>query len=126
MIIKFKIFEAVLTNKKYWVVPLDDYFFIRLMKLGLSIEQSEEILDFYYDLHDNEQTLDNEFIYFFVAFDEFGELVEWKYYENLDDEKNIYSEEFEDDGYIRQPDIEVTQEDIENWNVMVDVEKYNI
>ena len=106
MITNFKIFESVLTNKKYWVVPLDDYFFIRLViKLDLSIDQAEDIYDFYLQLHDNQRFSKNEKIYLFVAFDENMELDEYSTYEAFENEKNIHSEDFEDQGFIKQPDI---------------------
>ena len=127
MITKFQIFEAVKTQKKYWVIPLDDYFFIRLVvRLGLSIDQAEDIYDFYLDLHDNFQMRDTERAYFFVAFDENGELHEWKTYEAISDEENIYSYEFEEDGFVKQPDIEITQDDIDKWELLMDKEKYNM
>jgi hypothetical protein len=127
MITEFKIFEAVLTKKKYWVIPLDDYFYIRLIiKLGLSIDQAEEIYNFYLDLHDNQQFSNNEQIYIFVAFDENDELSEWSTYEAFENEKNIHSEDFEVQGFIKQPDIEITQKDIDNWQMLMDTNKYNI
>jgi len=121
-----KYFENVV-NKKYWVIPLDDYYFIRLViKLDLSIDQAEEIYEFYLDLYGNQQMPDNEEIFFFVAFNENGELYEWKYYEALGNENNIRSKDFEEEGFIRQPNIEITQEDINEWQMIMDTDKYNL
>lgn len=94
-------------NKKYyWRIRVEEpYFSISINKLNLSKNQKDYLLD-------NNLIRKEKYIY----------ISDYYAYSWIKDKSNSYK----NSGYIYKGDVEVTPEDIQNWEISKDLEKYNL
>jgi len=127
MITKFILFENQELGQRYWKILIDDYFFVRLEKIGVSEQTQNEIYEHYCDLTDNVNGEKFRFVY--VGEDNYGgKMSDWHW--NFDQKQTVHRSIFcaESPGYnyVYQGEIEVTQEDIDDWKIKKDAKKYNL
>jgi len=111
MIINFKIFESD-NNKKFWILPNDKLFNVRLYKIGMSID---EIKTFMTDWIKNKKNI-------YIGFD--GKT--WSYTGCEDIPKISNSNVYNKENYEYMGNIDVTNKDIENYEIIINSKKYNL
>ena len=125
MITKFKLFENQEFVQKCWKIPIDDYFFVRLEKIGMSEEIQKSIYEHYCDLHSVERI---EISSVLVGKDDYGgETSDWHWDFNTDiNYKDLDRYIFDGDEYKYQGEVNATQEDLDDWVLRNDAKKYNL
>lgn len=104
MITNFKIFESI-PDKKYWSLKNDEFFKVRLYKIGMSIEKMK-----IYSFLDQKNLYNIDFY--------FGFHKKWEYSR----ERWVFHSE----DYIFMGEVEIDEEDIKNYQIIKDAEKYNL
>lgn len=115
-----KMFESFGT-KKYWRIPLDNVL-VALDKIGFPKKDQKELLNQYYSDLNDEYKDEIRKDYMYVAYDpEDNSDTNWYY--NIDNKQDEY---FNIRGYSKQPNLEITKQDIEDWQIKNKAEKYNL
>jgi hypothetical protein len=104
-------------NGKFWKIPIDEYLFMKLDKIGVSVNIQEELYDHFLDRFKYKNAA---LAYFVFVSINVNDLADWIFDDNHGD--IIFKKE----GYERQPDIELTQKDIEIYKLKKDAERYNL
>ena len=113
MIIKFKIFENSVNDKKFWIVKNDENLKVRLFKIGMSDETIENIK---YNMM-NEYAKDR---YFYVGFEDKHDWTYCKY------NYTSVSNPFIVDGFEFMGHVNITDDDIYNYKIRKEINKYNL
>jgi hypothetical protein len=118
MITKFEPFKEK-TIKKYWEIPIDEFYLAKINKIGGVSKDTQEFIDD--QLNDLIKRAWKPFLmYIGLETLDIGHYdVEYSF--NWSDYL-----EFEEKGYVKQPDIELTPEEIEEWKFNKDTQRYNL
>jgi hypothetical protein len=126
MITKFKIFENEEYDRRYWKIPIDNYFFGYLTKLGVPEDIQYKMYDHYLDLrYTSHPNFPFRFVY--VGVTNYDGEFEWDW--NFDEKEGAKDFEYENQPggkYFRQPDIELTEEEKEESELKINMKKYNL
>lgn len=117
MIIKFKIFETKQTQK-FWKILTDEYFFIRLDKLGMPEKVQNDIYEHYCDYNEN------LIKFVMIGKENYGyDTYDWHWDFNQDKKENDFYVGCE---YEYQGELELTQDEINDWILKNNAKKYNL
>lgn len=122
MITSFKIFENSELIQRYWKVPIDDYFFVRLDKIGMDEKAQHEIYDHYLDCGTDSKIV-------WLGEDDFGDGHShwyWDFSSDYNDSDGSFYANSDLDKYEYQGEVDITPEDIEKWKFKNDTKKYNL
>ena len=111
-----KTFEDMESNFKYWKIPIDNYFFPKLSKINVPKWEQKSCHKHYLTLLKEK----NPVKFIFVFQDPYSNSGFNESFNPNSDQK------LQDEGYIKQDDIELTAEEKFAWDLRKDIKKYNI